>query len=411
MAEEIPAVAGHATEGREATDEDVLALKRTADVWGAVEARRDTTPVRGWLDSPAVRQIVQERITGSADVHWLDWVFRTLALPLGGRWLSLGCGGGATEIRAVRQGLARSVLALDISELSLETARGRAREEGVDGIEFSLADLNALDLPLQEFDVALMEMSLHHVKALEATLDRVADSLKPTGHLVLNEFVGPSQFQFTDLQLEVTRDLLAVLPPALRTDLNTGAVKREYQRYPVEHWFAADPSEAIRSDEIVSELEKRFDVALRRDYCGAVLHLALEFVAHNFDVGDEKDMAILRLAGLLEERLTRHGVLGNDFAVMVLRPRPAGTDRFRPTVPDATPNPAALALERDRALRLWEQARAEGLLREQRLAAALEDRASWRRRAEELDAYVTKVRASGGWRILQALRALVGRRW
>lgn len=411
MAEETPSGAYRVLERRDATDEDGLALRRTANLWGAVEANRGTTPIRGWLDSPAVRQIVQKRITGSADLDWLDWVVQALCLRPGGRWLSLGCGGGAREVRAIRQGFARSVLALDISAASLEVARERALQEGAQAIEFRVADLNALDLPPKEFDLVLMEMSLHHVKALEATLDQVARSLRPDGYLVVNEFVGPSQFQFTDLQLEITRDLLGVLPASLRKDVNSGAVKEDYQRRPIEHWFDADPSEAIRSDEIVGELEKRFDVVLRRDYGGAVLHLALEFIAHNFDPADEKDMAILHVAGLLEERLTRQGILGNDFTVMALRSRPAGDHLIRPAGSRTAADPAALALERDRALRLWEQARADGLLREQRLAAALEDRASWRRRAEELDAFVAMVRASGGWRLLQALRALVGRRW
>ena len=391
-------------------EEEVLARKRTADWWGSVEARREETPVRGWLDSPIVQRIVQERITGSPDTDWLDWIVATLPVPPGGRWLSLGCGGAETEVRAASLGRFASMLALDLSEASLEAARERARKAGVGTIDFRAADLNDLHLPEEEFDVVLMCMSLHHVKALEETLARVSRALRPTGVFLVNEYVGPSQFQFGDLQLEVTRELLAALPPSLATDLNTGAPKREYVRQSVEHWYVADPSEAIRSDEIVPELTRRFDVALRRDYGGALLHLALEFVAHNFREGDEKDVALLRLAGLLEERLTRHEVLSNDFTVMALRRRAGGPNAEAGPAP-APADPAELLRERDRALRMCEQAKAEQARLEAQLARVLEDKAPLRRRAQELEAYVERIHSSGGWRLLQALRGLAGRKW
>ncbi len=391
-------------------EEEALARQRTADVWGRVEARREATPVRGWLDSPIVKRLVQERITGSPDADWLDWTVETLGVRRGGRWLSLGCGGAETEVRAATLGHFASMLALDLSEVSLEAGRDRASRAGVTTIEFRTADLNDLDLPAGEFDVVLMCMSLHHVKNLEETLAQVERCLAPDGAFLVNEYVGPSQFQFTDLQLELTRDLLAALPPSLRTDLNTGAVKPEYVRQTIEHWYAADPSEAIRSDEIVGELARRFDVVLRRDYGGALLHLAFEFVAHNFHEGDEKDEAILRLAALLEERLTRHEVLASDFTVMGLRKRPEAAAPGAAPVP-VPADPAALARERDKALRMWEQARAEQARLEAQLTAVLDDRASWRRRAGELDAFVAQLQASAGWKVIQAMRGLVGRKW
>ena len=391
-------------------EEEVQARKRTADVWGGFEARRDETPIRGWLDSPIVKRIVQKRITGTPDVDWLDWAADTLGILPGGRWLSLGCGGAEMEIRAATCGRFASMLALDLSEVSLGAARERALRAGIDSIEFRTADLNDLELPTAEFDVVLMCMSLHHVKNLEGTLGQISRALNPAGHFLVNEFVGPSQFQFTDRQLEMTRDILAALPPALRTDLNTGAPKSEYVRQPTEHWYAADPSEAIRSDEIVPELEKRFDVVLRRDYDGALLHLALELIAHNFDPGDEKDVALLRLAALLETLLTRHEVLSSDFAVMALRKRLDGAAPAPvPRSPD--PDPAALARERDRALRMCEQAKAEQTRLEAQLAAVLGDRSSWRRRAEELDTFVAQIQGSAGWKFLQAVRGLIGRKW
>ena len=60
---------------------------------------------------------------------------------------------------------------------------------------------------------------------------------------------------------------------------------------------------------------------------------------------------------------------------------------------------------------MCDQAKAEQARLEAQLATVLEDRASWRRRTEELDSFVTNLQASAGWRALQAVRGLVGRKW
>src|SRR5262249_21258986 len=85
----------------------------------------------------------------------------------------------------------------------------------------------------------------------------------------------------------------------------------------------ADPSEAIRSDIIVGEIEKRFRVIARVDYGGTILNLLLEHIAHNFNREDENDVAILRLLAKAEDLLIRHEILPSDFTVMAMQ-----KDRF-----------------------------------------------------------------------------------
>ncbi len=303
-------------------------LDRVADLWGRVATDRAQSSIRGWADSPIVLEsVVGPRQSASPNRHWLLGLADEIPLPKGGRWLSLGCGAAGTEIFAGRHGLFASLLAMDGSEGALAEGRKAASAENVPGLEFARADLNALDLPASEFDVALMNMSLHHVKNLEGTLGAVERALKPGGIFVVNEFVGPSQFQFTELQLAIADAVLAVLPDRWRMDLTTGKPKTRYARQPRSHWNVVDPSEAIRSDEIVGLLEARFEVVLRRDYGGTILHLALEHIVHNFDRSDERDVAAIRLMGLLEELLIRHGVLESDFTLMALRKAAPGPGR------------------------------------------------------------------------------------
>jgi ubiquinone/menaquinone biosynthesis C-methylase UbiE len=339
--------------------------------------------MRGWADSPIVNQwVLGPRLAGSPGRHWLLGLAEDLPIPKGGHWLSLGCGSAGTEIFAAGLRLFDSLRALDGSEEALAEGRKAALAANARGLEFARADLNALDLPPAEFDVALMNMSLHHVKNLEGTLLAVERALKPGGIVVVNEFVGPSQFQFTDLQLAIAAAILEVLPDRWRMDATTGKPKTRYARQPRSHWNTVDPSEAVRSDEIVGLLESRFEVLVRRDYGGTILHLALEYIVHNFDRSDERDVAAIRLMGLLEDLLVRHGVIESDFTLMALR--------------KASPGPAAPPRDRMPGVEI-ERLRA-------RVQVLETENADLRERLETTE-------GSKVWRLAQALRGLVGRRW
>ena len=361
-------------------------LERVARVWDATTRERQTTPVQGWLDSPIVLEtLVQPRVAGDPHTNWLIGLVARLEVPRGGRWLSLGCGAAGLEIHAAQQGLFASLRGLDLSPASIEEARRAAAAAGPVALDFGVVDLNVLELPADSYDVVLMNMSLHHVRELPRVLEQVAASLTGQGILILNEYVGPRQFQFTDRQLSIVKELLCALPAALRTDLTTGQPKQEYVRQPVEHWNAVDPSEAIRSDEILWEVRKRFDIVERRDYGGTILHLLLEHIVHNFDPLDEKDVAIISLLARFEHLLIRLGVLENDFTALAARRKKDGSEGVTPR--DETGTDGAATADPDERIR--------------RLEAALD--VSRRR--------LTAIETSKGWKAVQLLRRLVGREW
>lgn len=299
-------------------------VERIAELWDQTTRQRAISPIQGWLDSTIVLETyVQPKVSGSPRTNWLIGIAERLAIPKTGRWLSLGCGSAGLEIFASINGLFRTLVAFDVSPVSIEAAQKAAAAHGVANIEFRAGlDLNRVDLPRGEYDVVLMNMSLHHVRELESLLDRVGAALKPEGYLLINEFVGAPQFQFSDLQVALVAELLEVLPDRWKKDSATGGVKTEYTRMPVEHWNVADPSEAIRSDRIVPEILERFEVVARHDYGGTILNLLLEHIVHNFDPADEKDVAAIRLLAKCEDLLIRHGVIPSDFTVMAMKRRP-----------------------------------------------------------------------------------------
>lgn len=304
-------------------------IERVAKLWDETAQNRVANPIQGWLDSTIVLEsYVQPRVSGSPAVNWLVGTVGRFHIPRDGAWLSLGCGSAGQEIHASQNGLVGSMLALDASEVSLEQGRRDAAAQGVTNIEFGSTDLNRVVLRPDSYDVVLMNMSLHHVKQLSETLGEVRRSLRRGGHFIINEYIGPRQFQFTDLQLGLVGELLGALPTRWRMDVTSGDVKSRYQRMSVEHWNVADPSEAIRSDEIVPEIRRRFSIVARVDYGGTLLNLLLEHIVHNFDPADEKDVAAIRLLAKCEELLIRHGVIPSDFTVMVMKSKETRLQQF-----------------------------------------------------------------------------------
>ncbi|MEO8054190.1 MAG: class I SAM-dependent methyltransferase [Acidobacteriota bacterium] len=299
-------------------------LDSVAKLWGEKAETRAKNSLQGWLDSALVlEEIVQKKQTGSPTTNWLVGLIERLRIPKEARWLSLGCGAAGTEIWIAKLGLAGSIDARDASPAALETARRACAAEGVGNVTFDTIDLNEAHLPRGPFDVVLMNMSLHHVRELDRLLGRVAAALKPGGFLLANEFVGARQFQFPGAQLGVVRDLLAALPERLRDD-GSGSPKASYHSFPLEHWNLHDPSEAVRSDQILAAVARRFEIVFRANYGGTILALLLEHIVQNFSAERPGDVELLRLLGAFEDVLVeRLRVLPSDYAVLAGR-RPRG---------------------------------------------------------------------------------------
>ncbi|MBP8292952.1 MAG: methyltransferase domain-containing protein [Caldilineaceae bacterium] len=312
--------------------DDLAADEVIGQCWGQAAAHRERMSQMGWLDSPLVRNayvlptIAQGFSSGDA---WVDLV-QEFQIDRQGRWLSLGCGSAGPEIFFAQAGLFASMDAYDISAGAIAIARENALARGVKNIDFRVGEFDALELPPEHYDVVSMIMSLHHARHLDALLTKIQATLRPTGWFLVNEYIGPSQLQYTDKQLQFVAELLSILPPRLAYDFTEGAVRRQYVRKPREFWNRVDPSEAICSDHIEAALHEHFDVVAQRNFGGSLLNPLLENLVANFSPDAEEDVAILRLLMYVEEVLIREGILTSDFAVFVMRkkttnPGPAET--------------------------------------------------------------------------------------
>jgi SAM-dependent methyltransferase len=297
----------------------------TSELWGRKARERiESADWRCfyWQSHPLTTRHINRLITGNDDEGWLAFVKRRFLPQEVERGLSLGCGSGGLERDAIALGVCRTFHGLDISEDALEAAVAAAEAAGVrERIEYRQADLNTVRLPPAAYDVVFAVQALHHVDALEHLLDQVAASLRPDGLFVVNEYIGPARFQWLDKTQVIMNRILELLPEEYRVNPKNGFVKERMDRAPAEEIARVDPSESIRSDEIVTTLESRFDILYRADFGGTLLQFLLADIAANFSEDDPKDVALVDLMSLLEEILVAERVLPSDFAFFVLSPR------------------------------------------------------------------------------------------
>ena len=98
------------------------------------------------------------------------------------RILDLGCGFGWFARWAVEQGAA-SVLGVDLSENMLARARAETRDQRV---RYVKADLEAIDLPKESFDLTYSSLALHYVQDFKRLIGEVSGALVSGGHFVFS---------------------------------------------------------------------------------------------------------------------------------------------------------------------------------------------------------------------------------
>lgn len=307
--------------GVQATTDD--AIRRVQEFY-STDAVRESWPWRHWNAQPSVAREINRRVTGSPHVvlhDHLRGVLSGLGLPLpAGRAVSLGCGQGRQDRSLFRHGIVGQLTGYDLSPASVAAAGRWARASGIDCFDYHEGDLNTLDLEEGAFDLVVAEMSLHHTTELERLFDVIAHALKPGGLLLTDEYVGPTRFRWSEAQMRTVNGLLAMLPDEMARTWE-GTLKPRIVHQPDSFFETVDPSEAIRSGEVVARLEERFDVVWRRPYGGAILHPLLHDIAFNFREGDLYGDAFLAAAISLENTMMATGDLASDFAVLIARPK------------------------------------------------------------------------------------------
>jgi ubiquinone/menaquinone biosynthesis C-methylase UbiE len=102
-------------------------------------------------------------------------------LQPGMRLLDCGCGSGSITLGLAQVVAPAWVTGIDISEVEIERAQGRAAEEGVTNIHFEVGNLYKLAFPAQSFEAVFAHNVLEHVGEPIKALEEMHRVLKPGG--------------------------------------------------------------------------------------------------------------------------------------------------------------------------------------------------------------------------------------
>jgi SAM-dependent methyltransferase len=302
--------------------------------WNSAEFTHTLREV-SWMASTAVLMHLNERATGDPARDWLSsWAHRYF-VGRDLRVLVLGCGEGWLE-RAVADW--PYVARIDATDVAAE-AVARAKEAAPPKVHYAVADLNSAMLEPGAYDVVVAHSILHHVENLEHAFAQIERAMKPNAMLIVNEYVGPNRFQFSDDVLRMINELLACLPLRLR-----GGYERRERPTP-QFMMANDPTEAVRSEELMPMIAARFEVLEQKSLGGTILMHLLYDIVQNFRWDDPRERSIIDLLCTFEGALVDAGAIPSDFAILAARKRGSQVTRARRPLP---PRPAAARdIERD----------------------------------------------------------------
>jgi SAM-dependent methyltransferase len=296
-----------------ATVSDLWSQKATPEDW-------ENRKLLNWCLHPYVeKQHINKMISGYADINWFIYLKNKYVPKKLDYGLDLGCGSGWLEGLCLKNEICERMDAFDIAAGATKIARENAATQKLEEfINYEVRDINKISLDHGKYDIVFTPSSAHHFKELEHIFQEIHNSLKPSGLFILVEYIGPSQFQWTDKQLHIINDLLNLLPVKYRNNIRIpGLVKERVERRSIEFMNAHDPSEAVRSAEIVPILEKYFKIVEKRDFGGTLLHMLLHDVIGNFDERKEEDIAFLGLLCYFEKILIKERVLPSDFTFII----------------------------------------------------------------------------------------------
>lgn len=108
-----------------------------------------------------------------------------LARCRGKKILDYGCGNGEISIFLAKNGA--KVIGIDISNISIENAKKKAIEEGVEkNTSFFVMDAEKLEFKENSFDIIVCSGVLHHLD-IQRAYSELARTLKPDGEIICNE--------------------------------------------------------------------------------------------------------------------------------------------------------------------------------------------------------------------------------
>jgi SAM-dependent methyltransferase len=268
------------------------------------------------------RHAIAKRLTGSLDGNPLEKIAKLFMIPPLRKMLSVGSGMAYAEEWLVKQGFVQHILAYESSHVAVDATRARLLAAGLeDKIEIRCKDVRKDDVTAGSFDAVFVQAAIHHFYEIEEMFQLFHHALNPDGLLIYDEYVGPDHHLYEPLVMEISDEINDCLSDDLRWDALRRETRSCVPRATLDWMLNMDPSEGVHSSRILPLTYKYFHVVYRGDYGGTIMRPFWVGILPNFDFSEDKDSTIARLIVLIEDLLTRYGVIPHYHTRIVGRRR------------------------------------------------------------------------------------------
>lgn len=284
--------------------------RKEASVWGSLLVTRERSQAQE--EDQAAAQILRLHRDELSLQKWARASKRVFE-----RGLSIGCGEGRAERQLLAAGICGRFHGTDVAEEALVEARQKAEGEHLP-LTYEAMDINFAHLPEREYDLVVAQTCLHHVLHLENAAEQIWRSLKSGGILWLHDYIGETQFQYTEERLALANRIIAALPAKYRYNRIWNRQLRPIVRQ--EPGKLISPFESIRSAEIVPVFKRWFDVVEKRETT-SLLHLVAPNGTRATYAETEEGRALFETIFLLDQLCIQRGILTPTGGQYVLTPK------------------------------------------------------------------------------------------
>lgn len=284
-------------------------LAAEAELWGVESERMAQVTAPDWRYH---RQLRHNVIMHSMDIDELLNHVRP-----GMKVLELGCASGWLTLAMAQRGA--NAVGLDISDKSLAVARTyykRIQTEVPGTVEYRVADLNALDLPANSYDLIAVKASLHHLIELEHVIAEIHKALKLGGLLWVSDTRGEEA-----LSTVIVAGALTFLLPAetgyaakIRALLKFGLRAPSRVKASIEAEGLSPFEGAGRDHDWLKLIERRFTIERREN-----MPAFTGYVTAQLKAPDWFALPLLKAMRAVDKFLVRAGLLRNTGVVVYAR--------------------------------------------------------------------------------------------
>lgn len=258
---------------------------------------------------PKVRERWNILISGDDKKNYLDFLIEDyLSNKSNLKLLSIGSGISNAEIElASHTSIFKEIICIDIAENLLEIASKNAAKKNITNIKFVVKNIDNFEFKKDDFDIIFFKSSLHHFDKVDRLLSgKIKHSLKPSGLLIINEFVGKTRHQFSKEQIDSINEAIKLIPKKYRTRFKSKFHKNKYRGVGIIRMILADPSECIDSSSIMPSIHKNYKTIIEKPYGGNILMSAFRDISHHFYETDSEKEKILKDIFLLEDNYLKN---------------------------------------------------------------------------------------------------------